>query len=537
MSAPASTACRTHDRHLLAGRPRRRHASSSRRRSTRSGSRRPRVGRDARGVYWHALGDTPGRRGPRVRAESELSARRRGRRCRRTSAYKNIVNDVGVDPKKPNHISPRSAGAAATATTASTSRPTAAATWAKINPAGAHRPEGHRLRDLRDTRRRQQAVRDQPVAEAAEQGVGRPRTTPARRHLRLGQRDSPGRGTRSPTRTSSPTQGSALEAVAGGQGVRPRRAGLVQPVARRRPGEPEPVSSGLEEVYETSNGGSNWNTVGPYWNFYFSCWAPDALYPPNGDRTVPAGDAHRPALRWRSARSTARPTLFVGNDGGIYRRPLNGHDQLERQRDRLAEPERRHDRRAAVLLRRRRHSADHGDRADRRPASGVLVSGGLQDNGGSLLRPGAAKMSSNFGGDGGDVLVDPNDGCNIVAGVRRPDDGGHPDLRLPARTRSVRRPVEVDDVQIAPPDINARFIAPFAAETRTSTTGSPAATTSGSRRRASPSARAPSGRRSRLRHAGSGHDCARLFRRQGDRGLVWPVQQRRTSPVARPSAR
>jgi hypothetical protein len=44
----------------------------------------------------------------------------------------------------------------------------------------------------------------------------------------------------------------------------------------------------------------------------------------------------------------------------------------------------------------------------------VLVSGGLQDNGGSLLRPGGLKMVSNFGGDGGDVLVDPNNDCNIV---------------------------------------------------------------------------------------------------------------------------
>ena len=44
----------------------------------------------------------------------------------------------------------------------------------------------------------------------------------------------------------------------------------------------------------------------------------------------------------------------------------------------------------------------------------MLVSGGLQDNGGSLVDPRAGKMVSNFGGDGGDVLVDPNNGCNIV---------------------------------------------------------------------------------------------------------------------------
>ena len=49
---------------------------------------------------------------------------------------------------------------------------------------------------------------------------------------------------------------------------------------------------------------------------------------------------------------------------------------------------------------------------------GVAVSGGLQDNGGSLLLPedlsGNGQMGSPFGGDGGDTLVDPNDGCKIV---------------------------------------------------------------------------------------------------------------------------
>jgi len=42
----------------------------------------------------------------------------------------------------------------------------------------------------------------------------------------------------------------------------------------------------------------------------------------------------------------------------------------------------------------------------------------LQDNGGSLLLPedliGNGTMGSPFGGDGGDTLVDPNDGCTIL---------------------------------------------------------------------------------------------------------------------------
>ena len=56
-----------------------------------------------------------------------LPARRRDTAgATRTRAYKNIVNDVAVDPKNAKHVIARSAGAAATPTTASTSRPTAA---------------------------------------------------------------------------------------------------------------------------------------------------------------------------------------------------------------------------------------------------------------------------------------------------------------------------------------------------------------------------------------------------------------------------
>ena len=76
-------------------------------------------------------------------------------------------------------------------------------------------------------------------------------------------------------------------------------------------------------------------------------------------------------------------------------------------------------------------------------------------------------MSSNFGGDGGDVLVDPANGCNIVQEYVVPGDADDADLRASRhdRTRSstCRKSTTIS---IAPPDINARFIAPFAA-TRT----------------------------------------------------------------------
>src|SRR5439155_19816160 len=45
---------------------------------------------------------------------------------------------------------------------------------------------------------------------------------------------------------------------------------------------------------------------------------------------------------------------------------------------------------------------------------GVSVTGGLQDNGQSVLRSNDKVMGSNFGGDGGDTLTDPANGCNIA---------------------------------------------------------------------------------------------------------------------------
>jgi len=89
------------------------------------------------------------------------------------------------------------------------------------------------------------------------------------------------------------------------------------------------------------------------------------------------------------------------------------------------------------------------------------VSGGLQDNGGSLLLPedlvAGGMMGSPFGGDGGDTLVDPADGCRIVQeyvylAMELTENCG----RSNGTVRSVR--------DIDPGDPNPRFIAPFEAD-------------------------------------------------------------------------
>ena len=75
-------------------------------------------------------------------------------------------------------------------------------------------------------------------------------------------------------------------------------------------------------------------------------------------------------------------------------------------------------------------------------------------------------MSSNFGGDGGDVLVDPNNGCNIV------QEYVYLSMEVTQTCANPQDPTygaffdknQATTVDISPPDINARFIAPFAAD-------------------------------------------------------------------------
>jgi hypothetical protein len=203
------------------------------------------------------------------------------------------------------------------------------------------------------------------------------------------------------------------------------------------PADPNHVFAGLEEVYETQDGGSHWSTIGPYWNFDFNCWsAVDAL-----NTCPPTTHADQHAIAFDGTR------VYVGNDGGLYRRPLrgavNGNGNATDWQNLNANV----------------RTLQYYSVAVGKVPGGVAVSGGLQDNGGSLLLPedlvGSGQMGSPFGGDGGFSLVDPNDGCNIVQeyvylAMEVTEDCG----RSNGTVRSIR--------DIDPHDPTPRFIAPFA---------------------------------------------------------------------------
>ena len=164
------------------------------------------------------------------------------------------------------------------------------------------------------------------------------------------------------------------------QGLRAGCPGLVQPVPRRRPGGQGPRLRGLEEVYETQNAGAGWNTVGPYWNFGFKCFA----YVPFEGDLQPQPGALRPA-RCRHRRRQALCRQRRRRVRACPDRP---------QRRRLGEPQRAHGRPAVLRgagqprldhlrrpagQRQQQGVPDHGDRARRpRPADHGQLRAGVR---------------------------------------------------------------------------------------------------------------------------------------------------------------
>lgn len=197
------------------------------------------------------------------------------------------------------------------------------------------------------------------------------------------------------------------------------------------PADSKHVYVGLEEVYETKDAGVSWTTIAPYWNFDFPCWS--VFDAQNTCPMAPHSDQHSVAV--------ANGKVYIGNDGGIYVRNIDGSGGWKSLN--------------ANLRTLQYYSVGVG-----RVANGFAVSGGLQDNGGSLLLPEDAKgnMGAPFGGDGGDVLVDPDDGCRIM--------GEYVFLDLEVTTNCGRSDGTTRAIRdVAPADPNPRFIAPFEADT------------------------------------------------------------------------
>ncbi|MDP9221920.1 MAG: glycosyl hydrolase [Actinomycetota bacterium] len=200
---------------------------------------------------------------------------------------------------------------------------------------------------------------------------------------------------------------------------------------------------GLTEVYETSDAGRTWTTIGPYWNFGKPCWSFDPTADTCPDTTHP--DQHAAVV-------APDGTAYFGNDGGMYSRPASLRGVVKWN-----------DLNATL------HSLQYyyaGIGAW--PGGGDAVWGGLQDNGTSLLKPGANVMVSPFGGDGGAVLIDPKDGRRAVneyvyLSMARTQNGGRSDGSTRAYTTITPTCASFIALEYDPQpcDPNPRFIAPY----------------------------------------------------------------------------
>ena len=154
------------------------------------------------------------------------------------------------------------------------------------------------------------------------------------------------------------------------------------------PADAKHVYVGLEEVFETSDGGATWKAIGPYWNFTLPCYAEGG--PDNCPMTTHP-DQHGITI-------TDKGMAYFGNDGGVYSRPASRRGVVRWTNN---------NRRLFTL---QYYYAGTG----RNSRGGVDIWGGLQDNGTSLLRARSGHQVPPFGGDGGDVLIDPNNSDNAV---------------------------------------------------------------------------------------------------------------------------
>lgn len=420
-----------------------------------------------RGVYSHSVSGTASTPWTRLFSPSPSYLPGGPDAGAQNAGYMNIVNDLAVDPKDAKHLIAAAGWRGGAAYNGFYESNDAGATWTKVNPGGAINPadigyatfafaaDGSKLYVINESIKLYNQATGIKAYNTLLDGIYVSNTgNPAGPWNKIAES------------TKLAGNGSALKQSIGGKGYGPGVQAWYNQFLGVDPANADHVYAGLEEVYETQNAGSSWTTAGAYWNFYFACWRPDSLYAPNGSVGCPQqphSDQHSIAFGTVGGKAY----VYVGNDGGVYRRPVNGSVNANgNATDWESLNDGTMDALQYYYVGVGKLNADDAARPDLGGSGdAVLVSGGLQDNGGSLVRPGAAKMVSNFGGDGGDVLVDPNDGCNIVQEyvyltMRVTKTCANPGPDRPNAFLDLSQSTTKD---ISPPDFNAQFIAPFTA--------------------------------------------------------------------------
>lgn len=264
------------------------------------------------------------------------------------------------------------------------------------------------------------------------------------------------------TSTVLANSGSAMKQTVIGKGYQPGIQAWYNQSLGVDPANPNHVFLGLEEVYQSWNGGATWQTIGRYWNFGLPCFS-YTLSQNTCDGNVMHSDQHALAF---STWPGHTPEVYAGNDGGAYARPTEQQSAGWRNLN------------ASGTLRSLQY---YSVGAGALPGGGTAVWGGLQDNGVSFLAPKGStytytypgtttpvteqlnptgEMAEPFGGDGGDQLVNPANGCQTV--------GEYTYLAM-SLTNNCGYTANTDGTpqaitNIAPSDPNPRFTAPFGAD-------------------------------------------------------------------------
>ncbi|GAA1948814.1 hypothetical protein GCM10009798_05010 [Nocardioides panacihumi] len=366
------------------------------------------------------------------------------------AAYKNIVNDIAVDPTNSKHVIAAIGWRSGDTYNGFYESKDAGASWTKINPTGAMPADdiGYVTFAWAADSSKLYAINQSPKLLNKASGT-------VNSYLdgiyvsNSGSVNGP--WTKVATSTKLASSGSALKQSVGGKGYGPGIQAWYNQFLTVDPTNPQHLYAGLEEVYETKNGGASWTTPGPYWNFYFGCW--DISNAKNTCSTTTHSDQHASAI----GTVNGVPTFFAGNDGGIYSRPVDGKADGEGHATDWKSLTR-----DGSMDSLQYYSVAWGADKDK---GGLIVSGGAQDNGTTNLRgvqPNGTnkdtEMGSPFGGDGGDAAADPADGCRQVQ--------EYTGLAMSVTENCAQNPgaVTTDTAtswRVGPADPLPRFIAPF----------------------------------------------------------------------------
>ncbi|MFJ9948359.1 glycosyl hydrolase [Kitasatospora sp. NPDC091207] len=374
-----------------------------------------------------------------------------------SAPYKNIANDIAIDPKDPSRVV-LAVGWRGGDTYNGFYSKAADGTWQRLTSLGELPTVAGDVGNVTFARSadgsRYYAIDQSPTKQATDPDSGL-------QGIYVSKSGSPsGPWTLIADKDKLKNSGSALQ----GEGYQPGIQSWYNQFLQVDPNNADHVYAGLEEVFETKDGGAAWTTPGPYWNFDFPCWSIDPAKQTGDCSPTTHSDQHAVAV----GSYHGQTSVYVGNDGGIYSRPLNGRlDAGGHAKDWKSLND-------GTIDTLQYYSVGVGTDPADRSGKGVIVSGGLQDNGQSILRARDKVMGSNFGGDGADTIVDPANGCNIA------EEYVYLDMWV-TQNCAVNKgdwktdPAKATSYEIAPPDkdlggAGARFIAPVTTDPKDTNT-------------------------------------------------------------------